>query len=397
MSERIPLCKHYDTCGGCSLQQLTHETQLAQKKVYVERLLNTKVTMFSQNEFHYRNRMDFIFTRHGIGLRQRGSFKSLVTIQECVIAEPKINQVLSQIQAHFADVDCFDLQKQSGTYKYATIRSTDTQCSVTFILNQDSTKISQASEKIEAFAQLTCATEVLIGFVSAKVDESTSLEVYAVKGNEYLTQQLCGKTIFFSTQGFFQNNTAMAQKMVEHIRTLVLKVFSATSTVGHVEHVEQAGQVDQVKQSTNQSFHLLDLYGGVGSFGICLADLFKSVTIVESFAPSIEMAKKNIADNRIMNASAHVLDAAQLHKLNLPTQLCVINDPPRSGMTQKALQGLLKLRAPVIIYVSCNIEQTAKELTQFYSAGYVLESVAAFDLFAQTNHIEVVLELRRKK
>jgi tRNA/tmRNA/rRNA uracil-C5-methylase (TrmA/RlmC/RlmD family) len=171
-------------------------------------------------------------------------------------------------------------------------------------------------------------------------------------------------------QGFFQNNHLMAEKMQAYVHNILRK------------------------HDTNEA-HLLDLYAGVGTFGIINSSLFKNVTIVESVKECIESAQKNIADNNIPNANPFMIDAMNLKKLTLPAKLFVITDPPRSGMHPKTIDQLKKLRPRVIIYVSCNVQQLGKDLPKF--SDYEIRSAALFDLFPQTPHSEAVVELVLKE
>jgi 23S rRNA (uracil1939-C5)-methyltransferase len=140
---------------------------------------------------------------------------------------------------------------------------------------------------------------------------------------------------------------------------------------------------------------LLDLYGGVGTFGIINAEVFQRVTIVESVPSSIQAAKQNIHANNVSNATAVLLDAKQLKKVQLAAPLFVITDPPRTGMDRKTIEQLNFLKPKVIVYISCNIQQTEKEIKQFKE--YEIKSVALFDFFPQTPHSETVIELARKE
>jgi tRNA/tmRNA/rRNA uracil-C5-methylase (TrmA/RlmC/RlmD family) len=185
-----------------------------------------------------------------------------------------------------------------------------------------------------------------------------------------LEESYLDRKFMYSVQGFFQNNHEMAEQMVAYSKELLMKHHTSDAT-------------------------LLDLYGGVGSFGIVNSDLFKDVLIVEGDKNCIDAAEKNITLNKCENVKAQFLDAKQLKKLEFPGRLFVVNDPPRSGMHPKALQQLRDLKPEVIIYVSCNVKQLAKELPKF--AEYDIKSAALFDLFPQTPHSEAVIELVRKE
>ena len=92
------------------------------------------------------------------------------------------------------------------------------------------------------------------------------------------------------------------------------------------------------------------------------------------------------------NAEAVALDAKNIGRINFSRPLHVITDPPRTGMEPKAVQQLLKLGPETITYISCNPRQLKKEMLKF-SKYYTIKSVALFDMFPQTNHMEIVVEM----
>jgi len=141
-----------------------------------------------------------------------------------------------------------------------------------------------------------------------------------------------------------------------------------------------------------QYTHLLDLYGGVGAFGIVNADLFKKVITVESFEGCTIAARENAELNQVINLEAICMDAMRLKQIKLPANdLCVVTDPPRCGMHPETIIQLRKLKPKVLIYISCNVKQLGKDLLKF--KDYKIKSAALFDLFPQTNHSESVVEL----
>ena len=144
-----------------------------------------------------------------------------------------------------------------------------------------------------------------------------------------------------------------------------------------------------------KEMHLLDLYGGVGTFAIINADLFKTSITVESVKQCTDSAEKNIKENSIANCKAMTLDARYIKKLTLPQPLVVITDPPRSGMHPDTILHLNKIKPKLIIYVSCNLEQLEKDIPKF--KDYEIKSAALFDLFPQTPHSETIVELQLKE
>ena len=370
---REPKCKYFNECGGCTGQHVEYELQKENKRRLLSHSIKVpieEVKVFSGEEYNYRNRMDLIFHEKGIGLREKGKWWKIVDIEYCAIANKKINELIKEVREYFVDCDYFHIKEQKGTFKYAVIRAPQEDSSISFVLNEDSTKLAEAIEKVKGFSERTSAKKIIITKVPAKTDMSISSDFFVVKGEDMLNEKYLDKEFKYSVQGFFQNNYEMAEAMIKYVKELLSKYDTKTSG-------------------------LLDLYGGVGSFGICNSELFNELIIVENDVNCIDSAKKNLEKNNIKNARAYAMDAMRLSKISLPEKLFIITDPPRSGMHQKAIRTINDLEPEVIIYVSCNVRQLGKELFRF--KNYEIKSSAMFDLFPQTTHCEGVVELIKKK
>lgn len=358
-------------CGGCSSQHVSYSLQLENKKQQLIRESKySSIKVFSDAEWHYRNRMDMVFTPDGLGFREKGKWWRTLGIKFCVISTLRLNELITEINEFFGpDFDHFNVKTHEGTYKYAVIRTPQNDSSVSIVLNQDSLRYEAARNKVKEYASVSTANNVLITSMKANNSQSMGEDFEIVKGSDMLEETIMGKTFHYSAQGFFQNNSIMAEKMHEYVHELL-------------------------KQYDRKYAHLLDLYGGVGAFGIINAPLFHSMTTIESFEGCTVAAKANIERNQLQKADAICMDAKRLKQLKMPNSpLFVITDPPRSGMDQETIIQLRKLRPEVIIYISCNVEQLGKDLPKF--SEYKIKSAALFDLFPQTNHMESVVELIR--
>ena len=314
------ICKYYGKCGGCTSQHIPYKTQLINKKNLLASLLkikNSEIDLFSANEFNYRNRMDFVFHEKGLGFREKDTPNQILDIDQCIIAEQQINSLLIELRDFFKEVDHFDFKTYKGTFKYAVIRTPKSDSSISFVLNSDSFRIEQAIKKIKHFSKNTTAKKVLVAYTPSNSELSISKEILVIKGSKFLKENILNKNFVYSSQGFFQNNSKLLEEMHSYCNSLL-------------------------KQYPTQEAHLLDLYGGVGTFGIINSNLFKQVFTVENNTECTESAELNTKNNNCKNIKAITLDAAKINKLNLEKikPLFVILDPPRSGMHQKTINHL---------------------------------------------------------
>ncbi|NTV23278.1 MAG: 23S rRNA (uracil(1939)-C(5))-methyltransferase RlmD [Nanoarchaeota archaeon] len=361
----IPLCPYYGACGGCSLQHFDHAMQLDIKKKALFSLIKfDNIEIISGNPYHYRNRLDLVFHPSGLGFRKKGEWNKIIDIEKCAIGNERLNTLLAEVRKHFVNSDYYDLNRKTGTFRYAVIRTPKEESSISFVLDAKSTRISEAVEKIKTYSAVSTADNIIVTYVER--DDSISEDFFVVKGKDMLVDTFLGKKLAYSVQGFFQNNPEIAEKMIQLVYSLLEKY-------------------------PTKSASLLDLYGGVGTFGIVCSGLFSHTTIVESFAKSIDAANANILANNLKNISAYALEANKLRRLKLCDPLYLITDPPRSGMDQKSIDIIKELSPEVIIYVSCNPQQLAKDILKFKK--YQLKSAYLLDMFPQTYHYEAVVEL----
>ena len=352
----VPLCRYFGKCNGCTSQHINYPIQLDNKRNNVITAIKfNDVKVFYDKEYFYRNKMDFIFKHEQIGFRDKNH--QIIDVEECVIADKKLNTIIGEIRSIF--------KNQTGIISTIIRTPTKDSC-INFILDTKSMKLKECVEQIKDFSKKTSAHNVVVSYAKKTEKGIEITSVFAEKGTCFLKEKYLGKEFVYSSQGFFQNNQSVAQQMHRYVYELLKKY-----------NTKNAG--------------LLDLYGGVGTFGIINSSLFKTVIIAENDKNCIEAASKNIALNNAKNTSALVLDAKKLKKISLPKELFIITDPPRSGMDEETITHLKKLEPEVIVYISCNILQLKKDLTKFKK--YKIKSAALFDMFPQTNHIEVIVEL----
>jgi 23S rRNA (uracil1939-C5)-methyltransferase len=153
---------------------------------------------------------------------------------------------------------------------------------------------------------------------------------------------------------------------------------------------------EALKSTTGET--AIDLYCGVGLFTLPLARRFARVTGVEGNAAATAFARLNLADAKLENAeikAARVGEWLARHAASLTPVDFVLLDPPRAGADPEVIAGIHTLRPSRIAYVSCDPATLARDLRALLEDGYTLDSVAAFDMFPQTHHVETVVHLTR--
>lgn len=175
-----------------------------------------------------------------------------------------------------------------------------------------------------------------------------------------------GKTFEVSGGSFFQSNRFLLEKLGNWARPVVGGDFC------------------------------VDLFGGTGFFSIMLSDNFHRGLLIESVETQVETARKNYVSNGISSFTALHCFAEQIQVVIPARPDLLIIDPPRHGLTKKASEGVRRVGAEKILYVSCNPSTQARDI--FFltkQCGYTVEKMALFDMYPNTYHLETAVLLRR--
>ena len=226
---------------------------------------------------------------------------------------------------------------------------------------------------VDRLAELVPAGVVgVVHAVNPGVAEVTAgLEHTVPIGRDWFCERIGGLEFQVSPSAFMQTNTVMAERL-------------------YAIAIEFAGlRPDDV---------VWDLYCGAGAIGLLAAGSAGSVYGIEISPESIAGARRNAERNGITNAEFLEGDVAKSVRPLLeraPRPDVVFVDPPRSGLTPKAVRRVLELAPERLVYVSCNPTTLAPNARQLVDGGYRLERVRPLDMFPHTPHIECVAQLRR--
>jgi 23S rRNA (uracil1939-C5)-methyltransferase len=345
--ERIqPRCPHFSDCGGCHYQQLGYADQLALKQRIVTaqlerigKIMNppVKPIVGGGEQWNYRNTVQFSLSANGRMGYQRAGSTTLVEIRECHLPLNAINQLWPQLE----------IDAQAG------IQRVSIRCGENDELMLGLEGTSQEAPEFEV--------DFPLSVVYIHPDGNTLLS-----GEDYSTMRILGKPFKVSADAFFQVNTAMAEKMVSHVLTLL---------------------------GDRQFEHIVDAYCGAGLFSAFLAPRCKHLTGIELSESACNDYAANLEE--FEHVSLYMGKVEQvLPALEIKAELILL-DPPRAGLDAKAMEGLLKAAPAEIIYVSCDPATLARDLQRLTLEGYELQSVTPFDLFPQTYHVESISLMRK--
>lgn len=415
--DRVPTpCPHAGICGGCLWQHLDYKAQLAEKERGIRELFKTldleskiRPIIPAEQTLGYRNRMDFCVGWNGeIGFKEYGSWNHYVDIQECLLLKPGIKEILQTVRDWMkeSDLQPWDAKFHKGDIRYVVIRDgQNTKQRIVTLVIRDALRITQEARLALSDRLKSFCTSLLLGQLTKDTDLSLAETFETLLGNPWLEEMINGVTFRIHPNSFFQTNSAMAAKL----QSAVLD--SALSTTCHSCEGRNPEKIKTTKSdgslSSALSLHrddkttLLDLYCGLGFFGITAATRDKDlqVTGYELDEEAIKLASQNAEMNEV-GEQCHFFSgkAEDLSWQNIDAQY-VILDPPRSGLHPRVIKALLddtaKLQPSTLIYVSCNYHRLKEELPLLIQK-FEVTSIQPLDLFPQTPHVEVVVTLLRK-
>ncbi len=331
-------------CGGCQWQHISYHAQCEFKTQIVRdqfarvaKMPHAPISPIipARSEWFYRNNMQFVVNENGALCLQAPDSHTLVPIHECFIADEPLRAMFKA------------LELDSESFDGVTLRAGEN-IGDKFIILESADPETPELETDEA---------VSIAFHSGDV-------TVPILGKEFLYEKIGARVFRISPDSFFQVNSAMAQTLVELVTEFL------------------APRMNDI---------LLDAYGGVGLFGLSLADQVLRVIEIEENPNALEDAKANAYD--LNNALFHHGRVEiVLPKLDSLIDIAVI-DPPRAGLERAALDALAAKTPRTIAYVSCDTATLARDVARFVEYGYRLERVQPVDLFPQTHHIECVCKL----
>jgi 23S rRNA (uracil1939-C5)-methyltransferase len=379
-------CAHYPACGGCRFQDLAYEAQLEAKQEQVRDALRRigglaepplEPIVPAESQFFYRNKLEYSFTQTpagaALGFHKAGRWDEVLEVEKCWLTTDLGNAIRNRVRdwAREERLEPYDQAEQAGYLRHLVVREGRNSGQVLVELVTAAGERFDRDQFVETLQRFPEVRSIHWA-VNETPAEVTNLPTTLLWGEDAIEERLCGLRFRVRPNAFLQTNTAMAERLYG------LAGEYAALTGGETVY---------------------DLYCGIGTIGLSLASRALTVWSVEVSEESVACALENADLNGITNAAFFAGETAdslaELQERAGDPDVVVV-DPPRAGLSGKALRRLGRLEAPRIVYVSCNpttLAGNVKELAAEW--GYRLERVRPVDMFPHTPHVESVSLLTR--
>lgn len=379
------ICDVYGKCGGCNLMHVNYNYQMQIKKQRVETCLR-KENVIAKVEntvgmgipLHYRNKVQYPVSQDKNGKNIIGFYTkrshNIIANNCCYIQDEICDKVAKNV---FSLLEKYNLKGYVEETKVGDIRHIivrrgyyTNQVMVVIVTKKENTKnlVNLAKDIADNIEEVTTIVQNVNNADGNVILGDKNNVLY---GKGYIEDYIGEKKYKISASSFYQVNPVQTEFLY-----------------------------DTVKEYANLSGKeiVVDMYAGVGTIGIYLADKASKVYGIEIVEEAVKMANNTIEDNNITNCEYVCGDAGERLKEilenNLEIDVTVI-DPPRKGLDDNAITTLLATDSKKIVYVSCNPATLARDLKKL-EEKYTVCKVQPVDMFPQTAHVETVVLLERK-
>ena len=382
-----PKCEFARQCGGCQLQALSYDQQLVFKtnkvKGHLERIGGfTDIPMepiIGMDElFHYRNKAQFPVGRNKEGKIVTGFYAgrthNIIENRDCALGVAENKEVLDCVIAHMEKygIEPYNEATGKGLVRHVLIRYGYFTKEVMVCLILNGNKIPKEEQLVKSLCEIPGMTSITINVNKKHSNVILGEEIRLLWGQEYITDRIGDISYQISPLSFYQVNPMQTQKLYAKA----------------LEYADLHGEET-----------VWDLYCGIGTISLFLAQKAKFVRGVEIVPAAIENAKENAKLNGLENTEFFVGKAEEVlpreYKKNGVYADVIVVDPPRKGCDETLLETMIEMNPERIVYVSCDSATLARDLKYLCERGYELRKVCPVDQFGMTVHVETVCLLSK--
>ena len=377
-------------CGGCVYQQIQYEHELQLKREYVKNafrkvgLSEVEVEeVLSTNQLSaYRNKAQYPVANGKSGM-QAGFFATgthrIVPCEHCRLQPPVFSEIVKAV-CSLCDtygIRAYEEESGKGLLRHIYLRTGVRTGEVMLCLVVNGRELPHEKEICRALCkQFPTVCSVMLNINTKNTNVVLGDEYRCLCGKDWIEDKLMGQAFRISAGAFYQVNHDACELLYTEARKKAMLTGKET---------------------------ILDLYCGIGTIGLSMADFAERIIGIEIVEEAVERAKENAARNGKKNAFFYCGDASDAEKLLTNAEnahgdvsrAVVIMDPPRKGSTPELIEYLARRGFERIVYVSCGPDTLARDCVLFKKLGYKIGTVTPVDLFPRTGHVESVVCLTR--
>lgn len=395
-----PLCPVAKQCGGCQIQEMDYQEQLRFKENKVRNNL-IRIGKFEESlidavmepvvgmeePFRYRNKAQFPIGTDKNGKIAAGFYAgrthNIINNRNCYLGVEVNETILNKLIAFMEKnhITAYDEKTGKGLVRHVLIRYGFTTKEIMVCVIINGTSLPKASELVESLQEIPGMTSISLNVNPERTNVILGREIKVLWGRGYIEDYIGDIKYQISPLSFYQVNPVQTQKLYK----LALDYANLTG------------------EET-----VWDLYCGIGTISLFLAQKAKQVYGVEIVPAAIADAKNNAKINGITNADFYVGEAEQIlpeyyenyakqHSGEQAYADVIVVDPPRKGCDERLLETILQMQPKRVVYVSCDSATLARDLRILCDGGYELKRWRAVDQFPMSVHTETVCLLSNRK
>ena len=377
-------CAVSAACGGCAFRSVDYAYERTLKESAVRQsfvrqgLREVKVAPLCGDgrTDRYRNKAQYPVRRAPDGKIAVGFFAAkshrVLACADCPLQNPAFAAITAEIRAFCEEfgIPAYEEETGRGLLRHIYLRIGEVTGEIMLCLVLCGKTLPHADAFISRItAKFPAVVSVFLNENAENTNVVLGKSFTKLYGKPYIEDVLCGVRLRITPQSFYQVNRGAAELLYGKAAELAALTGSET---------------------------LLDLYCGIGSIGLSMANRAGRLIGIETVASAVECAKENAAQNGIAHAAFYCGDASDTHALLQSAKAAegdfvpdvVILDPPRKGCTEQLLADLGKMGAKKLVYISCNPETLARDAKFLLEGGWQMGTVYPFDLFCRTGHVE---------
>ena len=399
----MPECPVARQCGGCQLQMMSYEAQLhfKERKVYnnlrriggmenlrlperadsviVDKTIVMEPILGMEQPWRYRNKAQFPFGRDKDGRIIAGFYAGrthhIVEAEDCLLGVEEnavILDIIKKIMEEY-QIAPYDEETHKGLIRHALIRKGFSNGELMVCLVINGKKLPHADIFVERLKEVPGMTSISYNINQEKTNVILGAELVNLYGPGYITDKIGNVSYQISPLSFYQVNPVQTEKL-------------------YGTALEYAGLTGGET--------VWDLYCGIGTISLFLAQKAKKVYGVEIVPPAIEDARRNAALNGMENVEFFVGKAEEVlpreYEKNQVYADVIVVDPPRKGCDSVCLDTIVRMQPKRVVYVSCDSATLARDVKYLDERGYAVERVRCCDMFGMSGHVETVALLTKK-